>query len=208
MESLALERLFRRVQMLFGRGRVTGVNDAGTIQVMQVKMNDRETGDNRYRVAEFGFTSVPPDGSDALVVFVSGDRGTGAVVATNHQASRPTGLQTGESMLYSKDGKQIHMTASGGIVVNANGQNVVINGAADVTWNCSGTFTLNAPNIVLNGNTQLNGNISQAGAEGAAGTATFTAPINAPDVVLPNGAVNDHDHYVPAAPGTSDPMAS
>lgn len=142
MDSLALERLFRRVQMLFGRGRVTGVNDSGTIQVMQVKMNARETGDNRYRVAEFGFTSVPPDGSDALVMSVAGDRGVGAVVGTNHQASRPTGLQSGESMLYSEDGKQIYMTADGGIVVNAKGQNVVVNNAANVTWNCSGDFTL------------------------------------------------------------------
>ena len=36
--------------------------------------------------------------------------------------------------------------------------------------------------------------------------AVSTLPIQAPDVILPNGAVNEHYHYVPAAPGDSQVM--
>jgi phage baseplate assembly protein V len=200
------ESIFRRIQMMLGRGRVTYVNDSGPVQKMQVRVNGLVTSDNRLRIPEFGFTSNPPVGSDVFYGAISGDTSEAAVVATNHQPSRPTGLQPGETMLYSQDGKQIYMTASGGIVVNANGQNVVVNDAENVTATASGTFTVNCPNIVLNGNVQINGNIGQAGAEGAAGTAQFTAPITAPDVNLPNGSVNGHDHFVPAAPGDSQVM--
>lgn len=145
-DSLTLmERVFRRVQMMFGRGRVTLVDDSGTVQIMQLHMSDIETPNNRVRLAEFGFTSNPPIGSDALALHIAGDRGSGAVFATNHQPSRPKGLAAGETMLYSQDGKSVYITASGGIVVEAKGQNVTVNNAANVTCNCSGVYKVVAP---------------------------------------------------------------
>ncbi len=203
-----IEVLKRRIYSLVGRGRVKLVDDSGPVQKMQLLMSGMETPDKRYRVPEFGFTSNPPIDSDAIALHISGDRSAGVVIGTNHQPSRPTGLQPGESMIYSEDGKYIYLTASGGIVVEAKGQNVVVNDAANVTCNASATLTVNAPTIVLNGNVQINGNIGQSGTGGTKGTATFTAPITAPDINLPNGAVNGHNHYVPAAPGTSNQMAN
>lgn len=134
-----------RLRGLFGRGRVTYVDDSGPVQKMQVRMNGLITSDNRLRLAEFGFASNPPVGSDVLALHVAGDNSDGAVFATNHQQSRPTGLSAGESMLYSQDGKYVYMTASGGIVVEAKGQDVVVNDARDVTWNLSGKLKIVAP---------------------------------------------------------------
>jgi phage baseplate assembly protein V len=145
MDDHVLERVFRRVQMMFGRGRVSVVDDTGTVQKMQVRMSDWETADNRLRLAEFGFTSNPPVNSDVLVLHIAGDRTNGAVVATNHQPSRPKGLAPGEAMLYSQDGKSVYMTAAGGIVIEAKGQNVTVNDAANVTCNCSGVYKVVAP---------------------------------------------------------------
>jgi len=112
-----IDRLARRVLLLAGRGRVSApVNDAGVVQMMQVQINPLETIDNLRRIAEFGFTSVPPEGSDVAIVFVGGDRSSGLVIGTNHQGSRPTGLNPGETMIFTQDGKQIYLTASGGIL--------------------------------------------------------------------------------------------
>jgi phage baseplate assembly protein V len=194
MSSTDIERIFMRLRGLFGRGRATYVDDSGPIQKMQVRMSGLSVPDNRFRMADFGFTSNPPIGSDVYALHIAGDIGAGAVVATNHQQSRPRGLAAGESMLYSEDGKQVYLTADGGIVVEAKGQNVVVKDAANVTATASGTFTVNCPSIVLNGNVQINGNIGQAGSDGEAGTASFTAPITAPDLILPNGPVNEHYH--------------
>lgn len=143
MEPSAIERLFRRLQAMFGRGRLTFVDDSGPVQKMQVRMSGLEVFDNRPRLLDFGFSSNPPLGADIYMVSASGDRGGGTVFATNHQESRPRGLLPGESMQYSKDGKRIYLTASGGIVIEAKGQDVAVNDAANVVWNCSGDFTLN-----------------------------------------------------------------
>lgn len=145
MDSTSIERLFMRLRGLFGRGRVTYVDDSGPVQKMQVRMNGLVTSDNRLRLAEFGFTSNPPIGADVLALHTAGDSSDGAVFATNHQQSRPRGLSAGESMLYSQDGKHVYMTASGGIVVEAKGQDVVVNDARNVTWNLSGKLTIVAP---------------------------------------------------------------
>jgi phage baseplate assembly protein V len=140
----AIERVFKRVQMMFWRARVVLVDDSASVQWMQVKLNDLETAE-RMRLAEFGLASNPPAGSDALLLHVAGDRSAGVVFATNHQPSRPKGLAPGETMLYSQDGKHVYMTASGGIVVEAKGQNVTVNDAANVTCNCSGVYKVVAP---------------------------------------------------------------
>ncbi|MCY0854347.1 phage baseplate assembly protein [Cupriavidus sp. D39] len=70
---------------------MTTVNDAGGVQMMQVKLNAEETRDNTPRVPEFGLASNPPVGSDAIVVFLGGDRSQGVVLGTVHQVSRPRG---------------------------------------------------------------------------------------------------------------------
>ncbi len=145
MESVALDRLFMRLRGLFGRGRVTFVDDSGPVQKMQVRGNGLVTSDNRLRVPEFGFSSSPPIGSDVIYGAIAGDPGNVAVIGTNHQPSRPRGLSAGESMLYSQDGKSVHMTATDGIVVDAKGQDVTINNAANVTCNCSGIYKVVAP---------------------------------------------------------------
>lgn len=151
MDSISIERLFMRLRGLFGRGRVTYVDDSGPIQKMQVRMHGLSVPDNRFRMADFGFTSNPPLGSDVYALHIAGDIGAGAVVATNHQQSRPKGLSAGESMLYSQDGKHVYMTASGGIVVEAKGQAVTVNDATIVTINALSKVRMVTPRFECTG---------------------------------------------------------
>jgi phage baseplate assembly protein V len=146
-----IERVARRVLLSLARALVTTVNDSGGVQMMQVKLNSLETRDNTPRVPEFGLTSNPPVGSDAIVVFMGGDRSNGVVLGTVHQASRPKGLAPGETMLYSQDGKYVYMTASGGIVVEAKGQSVTVNDATTVTINAATGVVMNTPMLSVSG---------------------------------------------------------
>ncbi|WP_419692246.1 phage baseplate assembly protein V [Burkholderia gladioli] len=130
-----------RIRNLFGRGRVTLVDDSGPVQIVQLRMNGLEVPAGRFRVPEFGFSSNPPEGSDALALHVAGDRSAGAVIGTNHQQSRPRDLAPGETILYSQDGKSVYLK-DGAIVVEAKGQDVVVNDASNVTWTCSGDFKI------------------------------------------------------------------
>ncbi|WNC90963.1 phage baseplate assembly protein V [Paraburkholderia sp. FT54] len=146
-----LERTARRVLLSLARALVTTVNDAGGFQRVQVKLNALETADNTPRPVEFGLTSNPPVGSDAFVVFLGGDRSNGVILGTVHQPSRPKNLASGETMLYSQDGKYVYLTASGGIVVEAKGQAVTVNDATTVTINASTGVVMNTPLLKVSG---------------------------------------------------------
>ncbi|WP_244107581.1 phage baseplate assembly protein V [Burkholderia anthina] len=145
------ERLARRILTMIGAARVTTFNDAGAVQKLQVKVNGLETIDNLANLQHFGFASGPPDGTDVAIVFIGGDRSNGVVVGSNHQASRQRNLKAGESMIYSQDGKQIYLTKSGGIVVNANGQDVQVNDATNVTINAAGKIRAVTPLLECTG---------------------------------------------------------
>jgi len=143
-------RLARRILLAIGRGRVSASDDSGVVQLVQTTFNDLETIDGMPYVAHFGYASRPPVGADVLAVFIGGDRSSGVVAGTNHQASRPTGLAYGESKQYSQIGQYIYLSESG-IVIEAKNLPVTINDASAVTVNCSSTVTLNSTtSVVLN----------------------------------------------------------
>lgn len=150
-DSGIIERVARRVLLSLARALVTTVNDSGGVQMMQVKLNALETRDNTPRVAEFGLTSNPPVNSDAFVVFLGGDRSNGVVLGTVHQPSRPKNLASGETMIYSQDGKSIYLTASGGIVVDAKNQAVTVNNATTVTINAATKVRMVTPLLEVTG---------------------------------------------------------
>jgi phage baseplate assembly protein V len=159
----ALERIGRRIQAAIGKGRKTTGNDSGNVQRLQIQFDDDEIRDNTPRLAEFGFASMPPDGSDLVVLFLAGDRSNGVVIASGHIASRPLNLLPGESKLYSQDGKYVYMTATGGIIVNANGQAVTVNDATTVTVNASNSVVLATPLVHATGNVQIDGTLTVDG---------------------------------------------
>lgn len=154
---------WRRIQFTIGRGRVTAIDDSGSVQEMQAQLDALETRDGTPRLAEFGFTSNPPADSDVVFVFLAGNRTSGIAIATNHQPSRPTGLQPGESQLYDLWGKSIYLTQDNGIVIDAKNTNVTVNNAETVTVNASTKVVLNTPTLEVTGDITSGGNITASG---------------------------------------------
>lgn len=185
-----LERVARRVLLSLARALVTTVNDAGGVQMMQVKLNALETRDNTPRPVEFGLASNPPVGSDAFVVFLGGDRSNGVVLGTVHQPSRPKNLAPGETMIYSQDGKQIYLTASGGIFVKANGQPVEVDGATTLTINAATKIRAVTPRFECTGDIIDN-----------SGTNNTT-------IAQMRSTYNGHDHSDPQGGNTGGPNNS
>ena len=181
-----MERLWRRVQLMSSWGRVTFSDDSRSAQLLQVKLNDSETRDDTPRIAEFGMTSRPPEGSDVLVVFLGGDRSKGVVVATAHQGSRPKGLFAGETMLYDLWGKSVYLTKAGGIVVEAQGAPVTVSNATTVTINAADSVELVTPLLHVTGDIVADGNITDSVRSMADDRGLFNSHTNGSGTTTPS----------------------
>ncbi len=161
-----IEKLYLRMVSMFGRGRITLVNDAGGTQTLQVVLGPLETRDAMPRMTEYGYTSVPPENSDAVVVCLGGDRSRGIVIATGHQQYRLKGLANGEVALYDDLGQSVHLTRAG-IVINGAGLPVTITNTPSITndspiTHCTGNLNVDG-SIVAQGDISDHGNKSMAG---------------------------------------------
>jgi len=151
-----LSRLYRQVRMLLGIGRVTSMTDTGVTQMIQYQ-TPMEVRDNTVRLAEFGFSSGLPAGTDVIIGFLGGDRSNAVIIASNHQSYRPTGLNPGETLLYSQWGQTIKLMQSG-IVINANNQPVTVNNATTVIINAATGVQMNTPVLKVSGDIIDNAN--------------------------------------------------
>ena len=152
-----LDRMFTRIQSIIGRGRVSFVDDSGPVQMMQVKINDLETGDQRPRLAEYGFSSFPHPGCDVILVFTGGNRSNGAVIGTGDQRYR-LHLVEGEVAISDDLGQKVHLTRSG-IVIDGGGLPITIQDTPSLTVNATTEVLLNTPLLKVAGDIVATGNI-------------------------------------------------
>ncbi|ARZ01731.1 baseplate assembly protein [Yersinia ruckeri] len=148
-DSGQLSRLYRQVKMMLGVGRVTASSDAGSAQTVQYQ-TPLEVRGNTPRMAEFGFSSALPVGSDVVIGFLGGDRSSAVIIASNHQAYRHTGLSAGETVIYSQWGQFIKLTEAG-IIIEANNQPVTVNNATEVTINATDSVLMKTPILKVTG---------------------------------------------------------
>lgn len=161
----SIERIWRRVLLIVGVGRVTAVesDDAGA-QSLQVQLGALETKSNTPRLSEYGFNSNPPVGSDAVVLFVAGERTNGIVVACGNQTYRMRGLASGEVALSDDKGQSVYLSADG-IRINGGGLPMVITNTTAVR--------IEAPSVEMTGDLLVDGDITAGGEVGDIG-ADFT----------------------------------
>ena len=118
----ALGPLHRRVRLMVSRGILSLIDDAAGVQKVQVKLLAGEVRDGLERVQRYGFTSVPPVGSEAVVLFISGNRDHGVVIGEESRGDRLRNLKAGESALYTGEdgdgGHRIVLTQKRGIEIH------------------------------------------------------------------------------------------
>lgn len=100
---MSLERwiapLKRRVMLMIGRAIITVVKDTTGMQTVQVDLGHDEKIDSVECVQNFGFSSHPKSGAQAVVVFIGGNRDHPLVIAADDRNFRPS-LSSGESAMY------------------------------------------------------------------------------------------------------------
>lgn len=183
-----LQQLLRRVQMVLCIGRVTASGDSGPIQKLQYQTPLDIRGDTP-RMSDFGFSSGLPTGSDVVVAFLGGDRSSGVIIASNHQSYRQSGLNPGETVIYSQWGQFVKLTESG-IEIQANGQPVNVTNATTVNITASEEIYADTPLLKAKGDIIDN------------------ADTNTTTLKQLRDAYNAHDHLVTGVQSGSDEVTS
>ncbi|MGU3528303.1 phage baseplate assembly protein domain-containing protein [Raoultella planticola] len=137
-----------RIASMLGVGRITSMNDSGGTQSAQYQTPLEVA--SAHRLAEFGFSSGLPVGSDVVLAFLGGDRSNPVIIATNHQGYRHADLQSGETVIYNQWGLNILLTEQG-VFIDAKGRDVEVNNARNATINASESVLAKTPLLKCTG---------------------------------------------------------
>lgn len=136
----------RRISLMVSRAVIKLVNDQGAVQLNQLLLLKDEIRDDVERFQQYGFTSVPKPGAEALVCFVGGDRQHGVVVATEDRRFRIKNLQPGEVAIYTDEGDKIHFKRDRTIEVTT--QTLTVNcQTAEIT--ASESASVDSPEVLV-----------------------------------------------------------
>lgn len=123
-----------RIANSIARGVVQLVDDATKLQLLQVAVlqllrKGNEDIDDCERFQNYGFSSVPLPGAEAVLLFPNGDRGHPLVLAVDDRRHRPTSGQPGEVAIYTDEGDFVRLAR--GHIVLVDGATVKLGSGAD-----------------------------------------------------------------------------
>jgi phage baseplate assembly protein V len=106
--------LGQRVRLMVTRAVVELVNDAATMQAVQVSLRADELRDGVERFQNYGFSSVPAPGAEGVALAVGGDSGHCVLVAVDDRRYRITDMAEGEVCLYTLgNGRRLYLKEDG-----------------------------------------------------------------------------------------------
>lgn len=114
-----LQRVMNPIKLMFGRAVVLLVQDTLKLQGLQISLLADEVRDNVERFQNYGFTSHPLPGAEAVAASVAGNRGHVVVIAVDDRRYRLRGLAAGEVAIYSDEGDKVVLKRGGVIEVTA-----------------------------------------------------------------------------------------
>jgi len=171
-----LRQIARNLRLLVGRGIVRLVNDAAALQEVQVELLSGELL-TLERFQDYGITSVPLPGAEAVTVAVGGRRGKSVVVRADDRRYRVK-LNPGEVALYTHDETLLALRVGGIVEIIAATK---VKSQAPL-WEHTGDF-------LLNGNMSATGQIVSAVMVGA------PAISAAASLTVAGLEMVDHNHY-------------
>lgn len=198
-----LERLSRRMRNIVARGVISLVRDAHKWQSTQLELLDGEVLDDAERAQQYGFSSVPHAGAEAVVLFVGADRSHPVVLAVDDRRYRVQALKDGEVVIYTDEGDRIHLKRERTIEVTT--RHFVVKAEDDVRIE-----TKNFSVQVETASTRFaTGALAFGGQGGGAVTAQLTGGIVASQDLQSNGgAVSLNRHVHTGVQAGSDTTAS
>ena len=154
----AVAPVYRRVLHLAARGVVRLVSDSAKLQTVQLELLAGELRSKLERFQNYGLTSRPHEGAEALAIFLGGNRDHGIVVAVDDRRYRLVGLEAGEVALYDDLGSKVHLLRGGEVRVDAAATVRVV--APTVRLEASSEVRMVAPTVYVDGDLEVLGDVT------------------------------------------------
>ncbi|NDV21013.1 phage baseplate assembly protein V [Pseudodesulfovibrio sp. JC047] len=103
-----LRPIRRRLALMVSRAVLVMIDDDTTLQELQTRILGEELLDSLERFQQYGFTSVPHPGAEAITLSVGGHRSHTVVINVDDRRYRLKGMKGGEVALYTDEGDYIH----------------------------------------------------------------------------------------------------
>ncbi|MDF7676354.1 phage baseplate assembly protein V [Neisseriaceae bacterium ESL0693] len=188
------------------RGQLTVINSSEPVQRAQVAGLADETLQNIEHLQQFGFTSNPPAGSEAIVLPLGGTTSHSVIVATEHASYRIKALKSGEVAIYSQSGASITLKDNKIIEIDCDKLNIKAAQSVDIDTpqvTCS-------QQLIANGQISGNSGLSVQGGGGAVFSGNMSQTnggyTTTGDVVAQGKSLTGHTHTGDSGGTTSPPL--
>ncbi|AGG58116.1 phage baseplate assembly protein V [Vibrio lentus] len=185
----------RRINGAITRAVVSGVVEGLQRQNLQLKMHADESVDDIERFQNYGCSSFPPVGSEAILAAIGGNLGNLVAVAVEDKKYRPKG-ESGDVFLYHLEGHKIRLTKDGKVVVTA----------TDVIFEAANSFTIISPETLIQGPLHVTGGISTDLGIFATGGITSASVVSGSDLTAGGFSYLGHFHKDAENRNTSAPV--
>lgn len=193
-----LQVLARRIRLSISLCVVRLADDVRKLQQLQVSLLDDELRDQVNRYQNYGHTSNPLPGAEALAVAVGGNRNHLVVIVVDDPRYRKPELEPGEHALYHWEGDSLHFK-NGRVVELIAGTKVRVQ-SPEVEIVASTKVTFDTPLVQMTGALQVDG---AAVVSGALSSETSVSDP-AGSMAEMRGQYNGHTHSgVTAGPGVT-----
>ena len=158
--------LARRVRLMARRAVVKLIYDDVKMQELQMAIFSGETRDHVERWQDYGLTTHPVPGAEAIVLALGGSTDHSAVIKVDDRRYRIKNMKEGEVALYDDQGQVIHLKRDKTIHIYGCDTLTADIGlkttltCPDVTVEASTKVTLTTPLLAVSGNITAGGDIS------------------------------------------------
>jgi phage baseplate assembly protein V len=113
------------LRLLISRAIVRLISDTTKLQTVQVSLLADEARAGVERFQDYGFTSVPLEGAEAIAASISGSRSNLVVLAIDDRRHRKTGMAPGEVAIYTDEGDYVVLRRGRIIEIKAGGEVII-----------------------------------------------------------------------------------
>ncbi len=127
---------------MISRGIVKNSDEGKKTRTLQLTLMADEVRSDIEHPQEYGFSSAPLEGAEAIAIFMGGNRDHGSVTHVFDKRYRPTDLEPGEVCLFDDLGTKIKLKR---------GNKIEITASTDVK--------IISPKVIMTGDLEVDGNI-------------------------------------------------